>query len=657
MELNMPRYISILLGFVLIALSFLGHAKGAARLPVDHFSKGNEYSHVTISPDGNYIAAIKKHEGKNSLIIVDTSKFKVSHAVAFPGNAQVGEYHWVNNERIVLAKEYLRGWQDTPIYYGELFAINVDGSRQKYIIGYHGEQQTGTRLKKQTPVQGTSYLLDPLIHNKNKVLVVTYPWTASNEPTPVVYEVDVYRGLRDVVTRSPMPMGDFLTDHDGNVRVAVSSEDSLNATIHVRDAEGGNWSKLNLNGVNLTDISLKAFDKSGASVYATASSNGEAEGLIKINLENNKVTKIFQDKHVSPKHIWIDEVSKELFAIETEADYPSYSFVDNDSDKAQRLKDMLGALPGSQVQLISSTQAGDKSIIYASSDVNPGQYYLYNAKGNALRILFSTRKWIDQDDMAQTIPLRFKSRDGLQILAYLTVPKGKAEKDLPLVVMPHGGPIARDYWGYDPEVQMLANRGIAVLRVNFRGSDGFGTNFQEAGYRQWGKKVQYDIIDGVKLLISDGTVNKDSICIMGASFGAYSALQSAILEPDLFQCTIGLMGIYDLPLMYEEGDIQARRTGVNYLKTVIGEDEAELQAFSPVYNIDKLKAPVLIVHGGEDERAPIEQAESLEEALKKAKHPFEIEILDDEGHGFYKEEHRTLYYKKVLAFLNEHLKL
>ena len=653
----MSRYLTFVLGLALFTLSFTSFAK-PAKLSVEDFSKGNDFSRVTISPDGNYVAAIKKHEGKNSLIIVDTTKFAVTHAVAFPGNAQVGEYHWVNNERVILEKEYLKGWQDTPIYYGELFAVNVDGSRGAYVIGYHGEQQTGTRLKKQTPVQGTSYLLDPLLHDDKKVLVVTYPWTATNEPTTVVYEVDVYRGLRTLITRSPAPMGEFLTDHDGNVRIAVSSDDYLNATLHVREPEGGFWKELDLEGINYTDISLKAFDKSGESVYATASKGGEAESLIKINLKTKEVTKIFQDKHVSPSHIWVDEISKELFAIETEADYPSYAFVDSNSPKSQRLKDLLGALPGSQVQLVSSTEDDSKNIIFASSDINPGQYYLYDANTNKLRALFSARGWINQKDMAQTTPLRFKSRDGLTILAYLTVPNGKAEKNLPLVVMPHGGPYqARDYWGYDPEAQMLANRGIAVLKVNFRGSPGFGQNFREAGYRQWGQNIQHDIIDGVKLLINDGTVDKDNICIMGASFGGYSALQSAIIEPDMFKCAIGLMGVYDLPLMYEEGDTQARSYGVNFLKTVIGTDEAELKAFSPAYNVDKLKAPVLIVHGGEDERAPIEQAESLEAALKKAKHPYEITILDDEGHGFYKEEHRTLYYKKVLAFLDDHLKL
>lgn len=144
---------------------------------------------------------------------------------------------------------------------------------------------------------------------------------------------------------------------------------------------------------------------------------------------------------------------------------------------------------------------------------------------------------------------------------------------------------------------------------------------------------------------------------MGASFGGYSALQSAILEPDLFQCAVGVVGVYDLPLMFEEGDVAQRSSGVAYLERVLGTDEKQLKAFSPSYNVDKLKVPVLIVHGGEDQRAPIEQAESLIDALKKADKPYQYYLLEDEGHGFYKPEHRLKYFKKVLAFLEKPLQL
>ncbi|MDC9514697.1 S9 family peptidase [Pseudoalteromonas sp. CST5] len=641
---------------LLLASIFSSHTTASNDLvPIESFSKDIEFAGVKISPDGKYLAVITRPEGKNVLMVLSTDTFKVSHAIRFPNNAQVGNYYWVNNERIVLAKEYIKGWKDHPEFHGELFGVNADGSRGKYLVGYQGEMQTGTRIKKATPILGTSYVLDPLIHDRRKMLILTYPWSASNEPHTIVYEVDIYSGKRKRVARSPSKMAGFLTDHDGNVRVAVSNDDYINQKIYTREKSGGEWQQLDLGELKYTDISLHAFDSTGASVYVTASENGEAKGLYKLNLESKKFELLHKEPQVSPKKVWVDEVSKELFAIENELGYPAYSFINN-SHKSVRLKALIQSLQGQQVQLVSSTEDGEKSIIFASSDTNPGSYYLFDAKKNSLRFLFATKSWIKPSEMAITKPVNFKARDGLTIYGYLTIPNNTDEKNLPLVVMPHGGPHGpRDWWGYESEAQLLASRGIAVLKVNFRGSGGFGRNFEHAGHKKWGAEIQYDIIDGVKYLIEQGTVNKDNICIMGASFGGYSALQSAILEPDMFQCAIGVVGVYDLPLMFEEGDISERDRGQRYLKSALGTDEALLKRFSPSYNIDKLKAPVLIVHGGQDERAPIEQAESLVAALKKENHPYIYELLEDEGHGFYKAEHRTRYYKQVLNFLDEHM--
>ncbi|MBE0377381.1 alpha/beta hydrolase family protein [Pseudoalteromonas prydzensis] len=653
----MNKIMQFIVVIALLVTSFISDANQSGPT-VEDFSRSSEYSQVKISPKGSYLAVIMQPQGKKVLVILDTKKFTVHHAVNFQGNAQVGAYHWVSDERVVVAKEYLRGWQDHPEYYGELYGVNADGSKAKYLVGYQGEMQTGSRIKKATPLYGTSYLLDPLLHDDDKMLIVTYPWTSSSEPHTVVYQVDVFTGKRRKVTRSPSRMANFLTDHEGNVRVAVSSDDYIKPTIHTREKSGGNWQALNLGDLTYSDVSLHAFDNSGDAVYVTASVSGEAKGLYKLNLKTRVIDLIHKEEGVSPKQIWVDEASKELFAIETELGYPTYAFIDGQSDKSMRLKALISALPGEQVQLVSSTEDGDTNIIFASNDRNPGQYYLFDAKNNNLRFLFASRSWLDAKQMAQTKPVSFTSRDGLTIYGYLTLPNNTSEKNLPLVVMPHGGPHGpRDWWGFDPDAQLLANRGMAVLKVNFRGSGGFGRNFEHAGHQKWGAEIQFDIIDGVKYLIEQGTVNKNNICIMGASFGGYSALQSAILEPDMFKCAIGVVGVYDLPLMFEEGDVAERDSGQRYLQNVLGTDEAQLKAFSPSYNIDKLKAPVLIVHGGEDKRAPIEQAESLIAALKKAKHPYIYELLEDEGHGFYKAEHRTRYYQQVLAFLDQHLTL
>lgn len=628
-----------------------------AELPIEAFSSDVKYENIQISPSGEYLSFISKIEGKSQLITYSLKQKKPLHAVNFPANGQVGDYVWVNDKRIVLEKQYLRGWQDHPQYHGELFAVNVDGTKGRYLIGYQGEQQTGTRIKKNTPIYGTSYILDPLLDDDKHMLVMTWPWVGTDEPATVVYKVNVVSGKRTKVTLSPAPLANMLTDQDGNVRISVSSVDYNNPQVHIRDVKSKKWQEFKLPD-NYIDVGLQAFDESGDKVFITASDMGQPRGVYELDLKTQKITKLFKDKDVSPRRVWVDQNSGELFAVELEPGYPTYAFVGSESKFSARLKSLLKSLPGHQIQLVSSTESGDKTVVRAYSDRNPGVYYLFDAKTNQLSFLFRARTGIKPELMAENKPIQFQTRDGLTISGYLTLPAGKEAKNLPLVVMPHGGPHGpRDYWGFDSTAQLLANRGMAVLKVNFRGSGGYGSAFMRSGYKKWGAEIQYDIIDGVKYVIEQGYADPKNMCIMGASFGGYSALQSAIIEPDMFKCAVGVIGIYDLPQLYTEGDVSERDNGIDFLKDAIGTDEKQLKAFSPVYNIEKLKAPVLIVHGGEDRRAPIEQAESLVDALKKANHPYELMLLKDEGHGFYKPEHRSKYFEKALAFLDEHLAL
>ncbi len=632
----------------------------AKELSIEHFSRGAEYSNLKLSPNGQYLAGISETEGKRMLFIYDLSKNSFSHAVNFPESAQVGNYHWVNDERVVLEKQYIKGWNDHPSYHGELYGVNADGSNPRYLVGHKGQSQVGSRLKKATPIYGTSYVLDPLHHDEDYMLIVTYPWgtTSSKEPYTQVYRVDVNKGKRRKVTRAPTRLARYLTDHNGEVRLAVSSSDYINQKLFIRDLKEKTWQELTLNRNDLTNIGLHAFDETGEYVYASASIGGAPKGIYKLSLKTKELELIHKDNVVDPSNIWIDETNKELFAIEYEPGYPTYAFVDKKSKMTKRLKSMLKTFEGNQVQIVSSSRDADMSVVRTVSDINPGEYYLYDAKVNKLQYLFANRSWIDPDLMAQSKPISFEARDGLTIHGYLTLPEGKKAENLPLVVMPHGGPHGpRDWWGFDSDTQLLANKGMAVLKVNFRGSGGYGPAFEFKGHRQWGHKIQHDIIDGVKHIIEQGIANKDNVCIMGASFGGYSALQSAIIEPDMFKCAIGVVGVYDLAMMFEEGDVAERSSGQSYLTQVLGTNKEEIIRFSPNKNIASLKAPVLIVHGGEDRRAPLEQAEALIEALKKAKHPYEYELLENEGHGFYKPEHRTLYYKRVLAFLDQHLVL
>lgn len=223
------------------------------------------------------------------------------------------------------------------------------------------------------------------------------------------------------------------------------------------------------------------------------------------------------------------------------------------------------------------------------------------------------------------------------------------------MVFPHGGPASRDYWEYNAEAQFLANRGYAVLQVNFTGSTGYGKGFEEAGYRHWGDLIMEDIIDGTQWMIDIGVANKSKVCIMGVSFGGYSALMAPTIEPDLYKCAVSIVGVSDLELMWEEGDINETVFGRNYLMDAIGKDENELKMFSPVNRAHLLKAPVLLMQGGEDERVPEIHYEAMIDTLKKQNHSYETFYRANEGHGFYNEKNRIEYLKAIEKFLAKYI--
>lgn len=624
------------------------------------FSRSAEFSQVKISPAGDYLSAITSKDGKNMLMILDAATKKAVHMVFFDGNAQVGHYEWVNDERVVLQKEYLKGWSDHPLYYGELMAVNADGSRVTYLFGYKGGQQTGSNIKRNTAIRATAYILDPMPEDDRYMLVQALPWGGGGanmaENTQKVYRVNVYSGKRKKVAGAPLPYANFLTDHDGKVRFVSGTRDYVNTQLYYReDNEWVNTDNLNLNLNAMTPI---AFSDDENSVYVTANESSKPSGVYLINIKTGDKKLVSQDKVVNPSNVWINQTTKKLYAVEYENGYPEYEFVAPKDPSAIYVKQLLGALPGYQIHLVSQTVDANKMIIKAFNDRTPGKYYLFDTEKLNLEFLVSQKSWIDSNKMAEIKPISFTSRDGLEIHGYLTLPHGKEAKDLPLVVNPHGGPHGpRDWWGFDPQNQMIASQGAAVLQVNFRGSGGYGTAFENAGHQKWGTEIQYDIIDATKYVIDQGIADKDRICIVGGSFGGYSAIQSATIEPDLFKCAIGFAGVYDLELMFDKGDVQGRRAGKRYLQRVLGEDEALLKAMSPTHNVGKLKANIMLVHGGEDERAPIEQFEALEDALNKQKYPFKKLVMDDEGHGFYDDAHRAKYYNEMLSFLETNLKL
>lgn len=655
-----PRIIFAILAMLFSAFAFAKMPKDIQK-QVELFTKPYEFSEVKISSKGSYISLIKNTNNIRSLVILDAKTFQPTYVAKFSGDEEVGDYVWVNDERVVLSKVYNRGWKEEPEYYGELFAVNADGSKPKYIFGQlAGGLQTGTNIKKNTSIRAIGYIRSPLAHDAKSMLIKAYPIGNGSKgfmtrTHPQLYKVNVYSGKRRKVTTAPVTNANFLLDQDHQPIFATGTD--KNNDIKTYRKVDGQWQPENTIQGNLTDFSLLSIADDNQHVYAKGALPNETQAVYRINIATGSQEKIVHNKNVDPLKYWKNDQTDELYAVEYVDGYPSYDFVRKDSREALRLKSLLKSIPGHQLHLVSDTLDGETSILFATNDRTPGDYYLYKAKENKIQKIVSIASWINPDDLADVKPISFQSRDGKTIHGYITMPYGIDHKNLPLVVEPHGGPAARDYWFYNANSQLLAQQGIATLQVNFRGSIGYGEAFEKSGNLKWGTAVQHDIIDGVKYVIEQGWIDRNRICIAGGSFGAYSALQSSILEPDLFKCAIGMAGVYDLPLMKNEGDIPSFSFGGSFLSEVIGNDPQTLKAMSPSHNVNKLKAKLLLVHGEKDKRTPIEQYEALADALDKANYPYEKMIFDKEGHGLYNPENQAKYYNRMLGFIKENLAL
>ena len=339
-------------------------------------------------------------------------------------------------------------------------------------------------------------------------------------------------------------------------------------------------------------------------------------------------------------------------------DSVQYHFLKDGGLEVTFLKTLLAKYPGRSISVMNYTDDGQQAVVVISSDREPPSLYIFNTKDGTIRHRIDAYPWLKPTDLASMRPFWFQASDGVEIQAYLTLPNVEKKQGLPMIVLPHGGPHGpRDMWGYNPEVQFFANRGIAVLQVNFRGSGGFGKKFEKSGYRKWGGRIQQDIVDATRFVMDRGIAAKDRTCIYGASFGGYSALQAPVVAPGLYQCAVGLVGVYDLDLLYNDGDVRMRKAGRNFLEEVIGRDEAELRKFSPVFHAEKISLPVFLIHGKLDFRAPIEHAYRMRDALKKVGRDPQWLVMDKEGHGFYKSENRSIMYNQILDFMKPHLKL
>ncbi|HNI46190.1 MAG TPA: S9 family peptidase, partial [Chitinophagales bacterium] len=301
--------------------------------------------------------------------------------------------------------------------------------------------------------------------------------------------------------------------------------------------------------------------------------------------------------------------------------------------------------------------AEDKILVRTISDRSKGTYYLYDVEKDTMTFLANVAPWLKANELAQMKPIQYTSRDGLTIHGYLTLPNGVEAKNLPVVVNPHGGPWFRDQWMFNPEVQFLANRGYAVLQINFRGSTGYGRQFWEDSFKQWGLNMQNDITDGVQWLIEQGIANPKRIAIYGASYGGYATLAGVTFTPDLYACAIDYVGVSNL-FTFMNTIPPYWKPYLEMMYEMVGHPEKDaelLRATSPVFHVDKIKAPLFVVQGRHDPRVNIDESDQIVAALQARGVDVQYMVKDDEGHGFMNQENKFELYKAIEAFFATHL--
>lgn len=643
-----------------------GDAAPAAQAPalpadipglVTHLLREDKFKDIALSPTGEYFAATTRRDKQTILVIGTLAEGRILSHLTAGTDSHVSGFWWANDEQVVASMGESFGQLEEPRDLGELWLLNARaGATPRLIAGRRGaERQTGTRVAAtNTDHTRWVFMADPLRNDDENILVSVMTMQSRGEGFSTAELMHLSSGRRRVVARAPVPRASYLVDHAGEVRFAWgASADNELRTYYRADAKG-DWQLVNDQRVSDVRVRPVGFSKDNQAAYLWVSRKEGTDAIERMDIATLERAEVLRDPSVDPHEILFDPATDEPIGAVFMDGRPKSVFFDPASPQARTLRSLDAAFAGQYVRLRSATTDGNQQLLIVSSDRNPGDFYHLDRSKRSANLWGSRADWILPDRMAEAKPIELESRDGLALHGYLTTPSGREARGLPLVVLPHGGPHGvRDDWTFDPERQLLAARGYAVLQVNFRGSGGHGDAFMSAGYRQWGLAMQDDVTDATRWAIEQGIADPKRICLYGSSYGAYSALMGVAREPTLYACAAGNVGVYDLDMMYGRGDVQARRSGQNYLKQVIGEEG--LDARSPARLADRIKVPVFLAAGEEDARTPPEQTKAMQRALEAAGVPVEAHYYEGEGHGYYLLDNRRDYYVKLLTFLGRHL--
>ncbi len=624
-------------------------------IPVEDFARAPQFFAPALSPDGAYVGYIVQKDENSGVGFLDVATGKAEFLwarrdKAFQFKNDVYGFEWVGDRRIVMMTSM--GW------------VAVDANREhlRYLTGFGrwADEHPGQYSLGAPELFLPNAIIRQKLYDTKRLLVSVAPTeVGADRVHPDVFRLNTENGAFNSVMKNPGNVTAWLADWNGAVRFGLAT-DGVNASLIFRRKPDDAWSQPIPFGQDTIGHGFAGVGGDGETLYVFKPNAKGRKALYAHNLATGEVTgPLFQhDKYdvdtaiFSPKH-------QRLLGVRYITEGPRQFWFEPALATLQKQID--AAHPGLVNLIVSMDRELRRMLVYSSSAREAGYYTLLDLENGQSKPLAAVRPWIKASEMADMFPVACKARDGLEINGYLTIPVGRGQKNHPMVVFVHGGPYGvRDEWGFDPLVQFLANRGYAVLQVNYRGSGGYGDEFYLKGRHEVGAKIEDDIEDMTRWAVKQGFADPHRVAIMGASYGGYSTLMALARTPDLFRCGVACMAVTNWVSLSDDLIEEHMIEAINWWRTQVGdidkpEEKRRLADVSPVNLAAKITAPLFIMHGEEDGRVPIRQARAMVAALKKAGHPPETQFFENQGHNWPADKDGVEFLTKLEAFLAKNL--
>lgn len=584
-----------------------------------------------LSPDGTMLAYLAPVNDVLNVWVRTIGKDD-DRPVTKDDNRGIRRYFWAADSKHIMYLQDVGGDENWRLY-----GVNLDSDQIKDFTPFDNIQ---TRI-----VDRSKHFPSELLIGMNR----------ENPRVHDVYHLDLATGELKLVAKNPGNVRDWLADAEFKIRAATMATPEGGFDLMIREDESSEWQKLltwdSENSYNSYPVS---FSKDGKSIYLIDSRDANAGRLIRMEIATEDVQVIAEDPQYDVAGVTIHPDTYEIQAVNFVKARKEWKILDGsirgDFDK-------LAKLDRGDFSIPSRDDADEKWLVYFDKDNGPVSYWVYDRKTKGGTYLFNQFPTLSEYTLANTEPISFTSRDGLTIHGYVTYPPGEGRENLPMVLDVHGGPWARNTWEYNPQAQWFANRGYVCLQVNFRGSAGYGKDFINAGDREWGAKMHDDLVDAVDWAVKKGIADPERIAIFGGSYGGYAALVGATFTPDLFCCAVDASGPTNLVTLIKSIPPYWSTQLATFHKRIGNPDTEEefLKSRSPLFKVDNIRIPILIVQGANDPRVPQAEAEQIVDAMKEKGLDYEYMLFEDEGHGLAKPENRLKFFAAAEKFLAKHM--